>query len=95
MMGHTAEDELARIGSVMTEYVAVVDVEDMAGSLRTHLEQNRDLLAALDNLHGEFMSRMDLVRDEDWTPEEVAAEEAARAFIKKAKEGYPASDQHE
>ena len=48
----TATEDLARVGSVMTEFVAVVDLEDLPGSLRLHLTRlktiNQGLLTALE-----------------------------------------------
>ena len=42
------------------------------------------LYRALSLLHGEFMSRMSLVRDADWAAEEIIAEDLARTAIQQA-----------
>ncbi len=46
-------------------------------------EAHDDLRNALDSLHGEFMSRMQLVRPSDWTPEENQAEHRARQLLQR------------
>jgi hypothetical protein len=86
------EQDFENLPEGYSDPTIIVDcVDDMGQNLdRPTAEANArimaaapDLLNALSELHGEFMSRMSGVRDRDWTPEEIKAEEQARLAMGK------------